>query len=88
MDAHYAVVLDFVWDSADSAATPNITAETIKVSDFEPDQELAEEVKRAYSILEPLTKTELTTVPESFSPLTSLGPRERRVNMATWEAII
>ena len=67
MDAHYAVVIDFVWDSADSAATPVITAETIKVADFQPDQELAEEVKRAYSILDPLAKTELTTVPERFS---------------------
>ena len=84
MDAHYAVVLDFVWDSADSAATPSISVETVKVSDYEPDSELAEEVKRAYAILDPLAKTELTTVPERFRPLTSLGPRERRVNMATW----
>ena len=38
MDAHYACVIDFVWDSADSAATPVITAETIKVADYEPDQ--------------------------------------------------
>ena len=66
MDAHYAVVLDLTWDSADSAATPGIAVETVKVADFEPDPELAEEVRKAYSILDPLTKTELTTVPDRF----------------------
>ena len=66
MDAHYAVVLDLTWDSADSAAAPEIAVETVKVADFEPDPELAEEVRKAYSILDPLTKTELTTVPEKF----------------------
>ena len=66
MDAHYAVVLDLAWDSADSAATPGIAVETVKVADFEADPELAEEVRKAYSILDPLTKTELTTVPERF----------------------
>ena len=84
MDAHYAVILDFIWDSANSAATPNIMVDTVKVSDVEPDPGLAEEVRKAYAILDPLAKTELATVPEQFSPLTSLGPRERRVNMATW----
>ena len=43
-----------------------IKVETIKVSDFKPDPELAEEVKKAYAILDPLAKTELTTVPERF----------------------
>ena len=35
-------------------------------------------------VLDPLLKTELAIVPDKFFPLTSLGPRERRVSMATY----
>ena len=34
--------------------------------------------------MDPLLKTELAIVPDKFFPLTSLGPRERRVSMATY----
>ena len=35
-------------------------------------------------VLTPLLKTEMAVVPEKYFPLTSLGPRERRVSMATY----
>ena len=35
-------------------------------------------------VLDPLMKTDLATIPEKYFPLTSLGPRERNVSMATY----
>jgi len=84
MDAHYAVVLDLCWDNADSPSTPSITSETIPVDKYQPDQELQQEMTKAYSVLDPLMKTDLATIPEKYFPLTSLGPRERNVSMATY----
>jgi hypothetical protein len=56
MDGHYAVVLDLVWDSASSESTPRIDVETIAVAGYDPDEELANDVTRAYSVLDPLLK--------------------------------
>merc|ERR1711970_1154953 len=84
MDGHYAVVLDLIWDTVDSDSTPRIEASTIPVADYEPDMDLQAELDKAYAVLKPLLKTELATIPNSFNPLTSLGPRERRVSMATY----
>jgi len=84
MDAHAAVILDLIWDSAESDNTPTVEAAIIPVADYEADIELEREMKRAYSILDPLLKTDLATVPEKYFPLSSLGPRERRVTMATF----
>ena len=56
MDGHYAVVLDLVWDSASSDSTPRIDVETIAVAGYDPDEELANDVNRAYSVLDPLLK--------------------------------
>ena len=49
MDGHHAVMLDLTWDSPESPATPDITAVTIAVKDYEPDTELQAEMTRAYS---------------------------------------
>ena len=49
MDGHHAVVLDITWPSADSPATPDISAVTIAVAEYEPDPELQAEMTRAYS---------------------------------------
>ena len=49
MDAHYAVVLDLCWDNADSPSTPSISSETIPVDKYQPDQELQQEMTKAYS---------------------------------------
>ena len=99
MDAHAAVILDLIWDSAESDNTPTVEAAIIPVADYEADIELEREMKRAYSsisysschtlndklsVLDPLLKTDLATVPEKYFPLSSLGPRERRVTMATF----
>jgi len=84
MDGHYAIVMDLVWESADSDPTPTISVETIAVADYAADPVLASEVERAYSILDPLLKTDLTIIPQKYSPLSSRGVRERRSTMATY----
>ena len=84
MDAKMAIILDLTWDSVASDSTPTIACQTISVKDFAPDPALAEEVANAYSVLDPLLRTELATVPASYFPLTSMGPREGRVSMATF----
>jgi hypothetical protein len=84
MDAHYAIVMDLVWNSASSESTPNIEVATIPVVDFAPNEELVMEVDRAYSVLDPLLKTDLTIIPQKYSPLSSRGVRENRSTMATY----
>ena len=84
MDAHYAVIVDLVWDSADSDSVPNIEVSTIAVTDYFPDSELEQEVKKSYAVLDPLLKTDLATIPDKYNPLTSRGVREHRTSMATY----
>ena len=66
MDAHYAVIVDLVWDSADSDSVPNIEVSTIAVTDYSPDSELEQEVKKSYAVLDPLLKTDLDKVPDKY----------------------
>ena len=49
MDGHHAVMLDLTWSSAESPATPDISAVTIAVAEYEPDPALQAEMTRAYS---------------------------------------
>ena len=81
MDGHYAVVVDLVWESTNSDPTPAINVETIAVADYDPDPQLIEEVNKAYSVLDPLLKTDLTIIPKKYSPLSSRGVREKRSTM-------
>ena len=84
MDAHYAIVMDLIWKSKGSDGTPEINVETIPVADFAPDTQLVKDVERAYSVLDPLLKTDLTLIPQKYSPLSSRGVREQRSTMATY----
>ena len=84
MDAHYAIVMDLIWNSKSSDGTPEINVETIPVADFAPDTQLVKDVERAYSVLDPLLKTDLTLIPQKYSPLSSRGVREQRSTMATY----
>lgn len=84
MDANYAVILDLIWESSKSESVPTITASTVYVPDFLPDAELQHEAAKAYSILNSLSNTHLSTIPEKFFPLTSKGVLEKRVSMATY----
>ena len=84
MDAHYAIVMDLIWNSKSSDRTPEINVETIPVVDFAPDTQLVKDVERAYSVLDPLLKTDLTLIPQKYSPLSSRGVREQRSTMATY----
>ena len=49
MDGHFAVILDLIWDTAESDKTPTVEAVTIPVADYEADSELESEMKNAYS---------------------------------------
>ena len=84
MDAHYAIVMDLIWKSKSCDGTPDINVETIPVADFAPDTQLVKDVERAYSVLDPLLKTDLTRIPQKYSPLSSRGVREQRSTMATY----
>ena len=84
MDAHYAIVMDLVWESAIADSTPSINVETIPVVDFCPDENLIKDVEKAYSILDPLLKTDLTIIPQKYSPLSSRDARQKRSTMATY----
>ena len=84
MDGHYAVIVDLIWESSSSDSTPMIEVSTVAVAEYSPDPELETEVKKAYSVLDPLLKTDLATIPEIYSPLSSRGVREHRATMATY----
>ena len=53
----------------------------IAVADYDPDPQLIKEVNKAYSVLDPLLKTDLTIIPKKYSPLSSRGVREKRSTM-------
>ena len=84
MDANHAIILDLIWESSESESIPTIKASTVLVSDFPPDFELGQEASIAYSILNSLSNTHLSKVPQKFFPLTSMGVLEKRVTMATY----
>ena len=88
MDGHYAIILDLVWESANADPTPTIDVQTIAVADYEPDQELIIEVNKAYSVLDPLLKTDLAIIPKKYSPLSSRGVRERRTTMVRFHIFL
>eukprot|EP01127_Copromyxa_protea_P010652 TRINITY_DN2610_c0_g1_i1.p1 TRINITY_DN2610_c0_g1~~TRINITY_DN2610_c0_g1_i1.p1 ORF type:complete len:455 (+),score=64.78 TRINITY_DN2610_c0_g1_i1:720-2084(+) len=82
-DADFAIIIDIVWDSAESCQ-PEISAKTVKVSDYPADPELEERVRLAYSILSRLRKTQLTPIPQKFQPLSSIGNRSHPTTMASF----
>mmetsp|Transcript_65479 Transcript_65479/g.142817 ORF Transcript_65479/g.142817 Transcript_65479/m.142817 type:complete len:594 (+) Transcript_65479:53-1834(+) len=83
-DAVKAVVLDLSWASAESARKPEVDAEILNVADWPADPVLQKTAEQAYSILEPLKKTQLARVPDKYRPLTSVGARGNRVSMGTY----
>lgn len=83
-DAHYACMIDLIWDTADSGNIPRIEADTLRVADWPPHMGLQERVEQAYAILEPLRRTQLAKIPSSFRPCSSKGARNRRVSMGTF----
>lgn len=82
-DCRHAVVVDIVWESEGTCA-PTITAHTISVTDFEADVELAQQVRKAYSVLDRLQGTQLVCVPEQLRPFSSFGSRDRHVSAGTF----
>eukprot|EP00435_Cladocopium_sp_Y103_P005238 s1644_g1.t1 len=73
-DAHHAIQLDFIWDSADSQH-PRIEVDLLRVADFEADAVLADTVKEVYSNLDHLRYTHIVKVPPSYQPLSSINSR-------------
>lgn len=82
-DADHAIIIDITWENA-QVDKPVITAKTVKVKDYPADEELSEKVRRAYSILDHLKKTELTPIPKQFRPLSSVGCRNRPTTIASF----
>jgi 2',3'-cyclic-nucleotide 2'-phosphodiesterase (5'-nucleotidase family)/Ca2+-binding EF-hand superfamily protein len=87
-DANYAIVLDISW-GPDPSVPPSIESRHVNVLDYPPDQELQERVRKSYSILDHLRKTEVCVIPERFRPFTSVGSRSHRCTAATflWSAL-
>ena len=81
MNGDYACIVDLVWESAGADLMPKVIIKTIKVTDFEPDQTLMHDVDRANSIIDHLTMTDLTIIPQKYKPLTSRNVRENRSTM-------
>ena len=79
-DAHFAVVLDITWESAESAK-PSLSWEFVKVKDFAADPDLQKKMEEAYAPLMDLRNTELTPVPERFRPLSSKNSRGQVTTM-------
>lgn len=75
-DAINAIILDITWPDA-AGQSPQIHHQLVKVSDWQPDPRLARLAKESYAVLDRLTKTQLTVVPDEFRPLTSIGTRSR-----------
>ena len=84
MDANKAIILDLEWSSPESEKTPKIDVQLVDVTAYPPDLELMSEVTKAYSILDPLLKTDLAIIPEKYNPITSSGARQKRVSVATY----
>ena len=84
LDANKAIVLDLSWPSADADAIPNIDVELVDITQYPPDEGLLAEVAKAYSVLDPLYKTDLAIIPERYCPISSNGSRQKRVTMATY----
>jgi len=82
-DAHYAVVLDMTWDSAEDTH-PCIEAETVRVADWQPHKPLQLLVQKAYKELDHLRQTQVTVVPRTFRPLSSSNARGERKTCATF----
>jgi hypothetical protein len=82
MDGIYATVLEMIWpDASTESNKPVVKASFVKTSNWEPDPVLDEENERAYDVLEPLRKTELASVPQSFQPLSSVDSRAKVTSM-------
>eukprot|EP00211_Chloroparvula_japonica_P002660 CAMPEP_0119125044 /NCGR_PEP_ID=MMETSP1310-20130426/4451_1 /TAXON_ID=464262 /ORGANISM="Genus nov. species nov., Strain RCC2339" /LENGTH=521 /DNA_ID=CAMNT_0007115067 /DNA_START=137 /DNA_END=1705 /DNA_ORIENTATION=- len=81
-DGKRAVILDVSWDNPDQKDV-TVEAEVVKTSNWKPDPVLAKTVERAYSVLDYLKNTQLSTIPQEFRPLSSAGSRERICSMGT-----
>jgi len=84
IDGHNAVMVDVTWSSSRSDPTPSIKAEILNVKDWPADPELQSVAEKAYSVLDPLRKTELAKIPTVFRPVTSFNSRGCRVSMGTY----
>jgi len=83
-DGIKAVILDLSWPNAASNRTPVIEYEIVNVADWPADEALKKVAEDCYKVLDPLRRTELTQVPASYRPLSSVQARGQRVSMGTF----
>lgn len=88
-DAKHAVVLDIRWADGEPGTQPTIEAQTLAVSDYAENADIAARVRRAYSVLDHLKHTQVARVPDRFRPLSSEGSRARlcSVGRFLWSAL-
>jgi len=85
LDGHKAFQIDITWPSKHSAAgAPHIAAEALTVKNWPAQPDLVKLAEKAYSVLDPLRKTELAKIPAKYRPLTSFNARGCRVSMGTY----
>jgi hypothetical protein len=84
LDGHKAFMVDVTWASASPSAAPRITAELLNVTDWPADPELKATADRANSVLDPLRKTQLARIPQSYRPLTSFNSRGSSISMGRY----
>ena len=73
-DGHKCAIIDITWATKEQKA-PTITVQLVTVSDWTPDASLQKEVDSCLSVLDTLKHTQLTTIPDRFTPLNSIGCR-------------
>mmetsp|Transcript_23911 Transcript_23911/g.60427 ORF Transcript_23911/g.60427 Transcript_23911/m.60427 type:complete len:643 (+) Transcript_23911:135-2063(+) len=84
LDGHKAFCVDITWTSGKPGKQPDIDAELLTVKDWPADQELVAVAEKAYSVLDPLRRTQLANIPAKYRPLTSFNARGCRVSMGTY----
>lgn len=84
LDGHKAWVIDVLWPSANWGKRPVIKAELLTVKEWPADPDLLRVAEKAYSVLDPLRKTQLAHIPSQYRPLSSFNARGCRTSMGTY----
>lgn len=84
LDGHKAWLIDITWRSGYGDCKPEIQAELLTVKNWPADPELVKLANKAYSVLDPLRRTQLAKIPSTYRPLTSFNARGCRVSMGTY----
>ena len=87
-DAKHAIVLDIRWKDNGDDCKPTVDSTTYQVKDFAENADIADRIRKAYSILDHLKHTTVAKVDSKYRPLFSEGSRSRQCSVASflWSA--